>query len=94
MVFAGKTDRIDLEAFYPFLACLAESGHVRADMPTHPALAHAIYNSPNPGSHPAQFPDGSAANLILLGDPISLPHEMCRGSGGPLRRRTKCGGRW
>ncbi|KAJ6611396.1 hypothetical protein B0H10DRAFT_2165830 [Mycena sp. CBHHK59/15] len=86
-------DRIDLEAFYPFLACLAESGHVRADMPTHPALAHAIYNSPNPGSHPAQFPDGSAANLILLGDPISLPHEMMSWKWWPTAATDKVRGK-
>ncbi|KAJ7274191.1 hypothetical protein C8J57DRAFT_1595127 [Mycena rebaudengoi] len=71
----GKTDRIDIGSFYPFMACLAESAHQHSAKPTHPAVKHTIVNSPNPGSHPAEFPDGSAANLILLGDPISWPRE-------------------
>ncbi|KAJ7464823.1 hypothetical protein B0H11DRAFT_1734080 [Mycena galericulata] len=67
----GKTDRIDLETFYPFLACLADMSHMRQeDKPIHPAMTHSIVNSPNPGSHPARFPDGSAAKLVLLGEPI------------------------
>jgi hypothetical protein len=38
----------------------------------HPAVTHAIVNSPNPGCFTTRFPDGSAANLILLGDPIPI----------------------
>ncbi|KAJ7780742.1 hypothetical protein DFH07DRAFT_875555, partial [Mycena maculata] len=70
----GKTDRIDLEKFYPFLACMAEESH--RNKPLHPAMTHMIINSPNPGSHPMAFPDGSAANLVMLGDPIDVPIDI------------------
>ncbi|KAJ7078545.1 hypothetical protein B0H15DRAFT_924770 [Mycena belliarum] len=73
-VICGKTDRIDLERYYPFLACMADAFHFNMNKPLHPAMTHAIVNSPNPGSHPTGLPDGSAANLLLLGDPI-LPTE-------------------
>lgn len=58
--------------FYPLLACLVEACHLHADTPVHPAVTHKIVNSPNPGSHPSAFPDGSSANLVLLGGPSPL----------------------
>ncbi|KAJ6584016.1 hypothetical protein DFH09DRAFT_1144050 [Mycena vulgaris] len=69
---AGKTDRIELETYYPFLAYMAEAAHLSPSKPLHPAVSHAIVNSPNPGSAPAEFPDGSAAKLVMLGDPLDL----------------------
>ncbi|KAJ2914696.1 hypothetical protein MD484_g5694, partial [Candolleomyces efflorescens] len=41
--------------------------------PTHPALCHKIVNSPNPSQGSCTFPDGSKAQLILLGD--EMPPE-------------------
>nr|GAT49311.1 predicted protein [Mycena chlorophos] len=69
----GKTDRLDLDTFYPFLACLVESAHTLT--PTHPALLQSILNAPNPGTRATRFPDGSAANLVVLGDPLANPNE-------------------
>ncbi|KAF7299725.1 MYND-type domain-containing protein [Mycena chlorophos] len=69
----GKTDRLDLDAFYPFLACLVESAHTRT--PTHPGILQSILNAPNPGTRATRFPDGSAANLVVLGDPLTSPDE-------------------
>lgn len=64
----GKTDRIDLESFYPFLACLAEASRIHSKKPIHIAQTYTILNSP---TRPIKFPDGSVANLVLLGEPIS-----------------------
>ncbi|KAJ6581487.1 hypothetical protein B0H19DRAFT_1115429 [Mycena capillaripes] len=72
----GKTDRINLERFYPFLACLAQTLHVHNDKPPHPGLSHTILNAPNPGCHPVGFPDGSAAKLVVLGDPVQMPNDF------------------
>ncbi|KAJ7159159.1 hypothetical protein C8R43DRAFT_994937 [Mycena crocata] len=72
----GKTDRIELETYYPFLACMADAFHFNQDKPLHPAMTHVIVNSPNPYSRPTPFPDGSAANLVLWGDPINLATDM------------------
>ncbi|RDB14838.1 hypothetical protein Hypma_016372 [Hypsizygus marmoreus] len=66
----SKTDRIPLTAFYPFLACLAEACRFHPSKPHHPAQTHAILNSPNPGSQPARFPDGTEAVLVLLGESV------------------------
>ncbi|KAJ7643762.1 hypothetical protein FB45DRAFT_736580 [Roridomyces roridus] len=71
----GKTDRIPIEMFYPLLASFGEVLHTSQQKPTHPALRRTIINSPNPGSPATVFPDGSAANLVMLGDfinPIQL----------------------
>ncbi|RDB14623.1 hypothetical protein Hypma_016376 [Hypsizygus marmoreus] len=70
----GKTDRIDLTTFYPFLALLAESHRLHPDKPLHPALTHAILNSPNPTTLPTAFPDGTSAKLVILGEPV--PQEQ------------------
>lgn len=61
---------IDLDIFYPCLAVLAEMAHMSSIQPLHSAICHRIVNSPNPGSTPYPFPDGDAANLVLLGDPL------------------------
>lgn len=42
----------------------------------HPAMTHTIVNSPNPGSYPTGFPDGSAANLVVLGEQIDYPMDL------------------
>ncbi|TRM60645.1 hypothetical protein BD626DRAFT_504758 [Schizophyllum amplum] len=68
----GKTDRISLLSFYPHLALIADINRIHPDRPIHPALTHEILNSPNPPPRSTGFPDGSAAQLILLGDPIPL----------------------
>jgi hypothetical protein len=43
---------------------------MHSDKPIHFALRHRIINSPNPGSKANLLPDGSWANLVVLGDPI------------------------
>ncbi|KAJ7213892.1 hypothetical protein GGX14DRAFT_444414 [Mycena pura] len=72
----SKTDRIDLDRFYPFLACMADFAHLHPDKPLHPGAGHVILNAPNPGSRPVAFPDGSAANLVILGDPIDVQSSL------------------
>jgi hypothetical protein len=67
----GKSDLLDLGSFYPFIACLVEACRVNG-AGLHQGQTHVILNSPNPGSHPVAFFDGSAANLILLGSSISM----------------------
>ncbi|KAJ7643755.1 hypothetical protein FB45DRAFT_783332 [Roridomyces roridus] len=71
----GKTDRINIDTFYPLLAAFADIAHLRNEKPQHPAFSRSIINSPNPGSPVCGFPDGSGANLVMLGDPID-PSEM------------------
>ncbi|EDR13138.1 uncharacterized protein LACBIDRAFT_308645 [Laccaria bicolor S238N-H82] len=73
----GKTHRIDLNAFYPFLACLSELNHLHAQKPTHNALRHKIINSPNPDSDEIiDCPDGTTALLIHLGEEIPLSEGL------------------
>ncbi|TFK18023.1 hypothetical protein FA15DRAFT_649933 [Coprinopsis marcescibilis] len=68
----GKTDRICIQSFYPLLALLMEASRLHPERPRHPAQMHKIVNSPNPSnSCVCKFPDGTSANLILLGDPCS-----------------------
>ncbi|KAG6835926.1 hypothetical protein H0H93_013261 [Arthromyces matolae] len=64
----GKTDRIDLKQFYPFLACLAEVGRFSRHKPGNPAQNHVILNNPVPTTEVCSLPDGSSANLVLLGE--------------------------
>ncbi|KAF8799364.1 hypothetical protein BYT27DRAFT_7120907 [Phlegmacium glaucopus] len=71
-ITCGTTDRIDLQTFYPLLACIAHISHMHPDVP-HPALDHKIINSPNPGSGDiVKFPDGTCAKLVILGDKIDV----------------------
>ncbi|KAL1745804.1 hypothetical protein HDZ31DRAFT_35579, partial [Schizophyllum fasciatum] len=67
-----ETERISLTSFYPFLAVLAEVNRMHPNRPINPGLTHEILNSPNPGALPTAFPDGSSANLIMLGNRIPL----------------------
>jgi hypothetical protein len=64
----GKTDRVELSAFYPVLACLVDHSHNHRGKPNHAALRHKVLNAPNPNSHVVDFPDGSQAKLVVLGD--------------------------
>ena len=45
-------------------------GHTHPDKPLHRALTHDIVNAPNPRQLSSKLPDGSAAKVVLLGDPI------------------------
>ncbi|KAJ3502101.1 hypothetical protein NLJ89_g9040 [Agrocybe chaxingu] len=68
----GQTDRIDLTAYYPFIACTIMACHMHPDI-QHPALRHQIVNSPNPYSGDiVDFPNGVSAKLVLLGDQIAM----------------------
>ncbi|KAF5317527.1 hypothetical protein D9619_013193 [Psilocybe cf. subviscida] len=72
----GKTDRVQLQSFYPLLAVIAYSARLLL-VPNneHPALCHQIINNPDPiTGDVVDCPNGEAARLVLLGDPIS-PHE-------------------
>ncbi|CAL1708046.1 unnamed protein product [Somion occarium] len=64
----GKTDRIDLEHFYPFLAWMYAYSHMTATKPIHPALQHKIINDVNPYVTPTQLPDGWEAKLVMIDD--------------------------
>lgn len=64
----GKTDRIDLATFHPFLVCLAEISHMSQVTPVHSAFTRTIDDL---DSLPSDLPDGSAARLILLCDTMS-----------------------
>ncbi|KAF7314647.1 MYND-type domain-containing protein [Mycena kentingensis (nom. inval.)] len=72
----GKTDKLGLDKFYPFIACMAGAAHMHNAKPAHPALRRVIVNRPNPGTRPVGFPDGSAANLVILGEPLRDQSEM------------------
>ncbi|KAF7298781.1 MYND-type domain-containing protein [Mycena indigotica] len=74
----GKTDKLQLDVFYPFIAALADSAHVHNAKPQHPALRRVIINAPNPDTRPVGFPDGSAARLVMLGE--KLEHDSLIGS--------------
>lgn len=56
-----KTDRVDIESFWPFLAVLAAQFREDTNFDSHPALTHLIANSPNPYNeyHPILNPSGS-----------------------------------
>ncbi|KAF8895645.1 hypothetical protein BD779DRAFT_1738223 [Infundibulicybe gibba] len=75
----GSTDRISLTSFYPFLACMADSCHLHPENPVHPAVQHVIVNSPNPDIGATILPDGSAAKLIILGEPLAHPQVEVSG---------------
>ena len=65
----GATDRIDLQCYFPFLACVSHSCHMHPEISTHPALTHKILNSPNPNSGEiVKFPNGVEAKMVLLGE--------------------------
>ncbi|KDR82956.1 hypothetical protein GALMADRAFT_238657 [Galerina marginata CBS 339.88] len=71
-VYCGKTDRVDLQTYYPFLAVIASMCHLDPD-DLHPALTHKIVNTPHPnGGDIVDLPNGSSAKLVLLGEPIPL----------------------
>ena len=73
----GTTDRIDLLSFYPLLACIAQICHMHPDVP-HPGLDHKILNSANPMDI-VEFPNGTCAKLVLLGDKINFMNQSEEG---------------
>lgn len=69
---------MDLASFYPLLAVIMEVHRLHPLRPPHPALTQTILNAPNPGRNDVcNFPDGSSATLILLGDSVSLEDALC-----------------
>lgn len=69
----GKTDRLDLGQYYPFIACMAQANQLHPDIPPHPALTHQILNTPSPGGGElVDLPNGIGVKLVLLGDEITL----------------------
>ncbi|KAF9564127.1 hypothetical protein CPC08DRAFT_685507 [Agrocybe pediades] len=75
--WCGKTDRVAIERYYPFLACIAYVNHCHPDIPLHPALLHQIINDPGPNnsSEIVEFPNGNSAKLVLLGTEIPV-HQL------------------
>jgi hypothetical protein len=75
----GKTDRIDVSSFYPFIACLVDENHMTSSgslLPYHPALTHQIINNPAPNSNVCVLPNGTSSNIVMLGDSIPLDNLM------------------
>lgn len=76
LAFLELTDRIDLGAFYPFLAGLADCCHLVYQLkPTHQACLRRITNSPNPYTSATVLSKDEAAKLVVLGDYVK-PHEL------------------
>lgn len=44
---------------------------MHSETPIHPALTHKVLNAYDPDTRPIKFPDGSAAGVVLLGEPCS-----------------------
>ncbi|KAI0050361.1 hypothetical protein FA95DRAFT_1514086 [Auriscalpium vulgare] len=73
----GKTTRIDIALFYPFLACLVEISHYHPDTPLHPAHLHTIINLPIPViSDVTSLPSGRKAIVVKLGESIPFEEAM------------------
>ncbi|KAJ7069483.1 hypothetical protein C8F01DRAFT_1112894 [Mycena amicta] len=89
----GKNDKLGLDTFYPFIACLAHAAHLHNAKPPHPALQREIVNAPNPGSRPIGFPDGSAANLVILGEKLASPELMSSSTWWPQAATDKVRGK-
>ena len=69
-VVGGKTVRIDLRSFYPYLACLVDRNYMFPDKP-YPGLLYKILNDVNPGAGLSKLPDESTSKLLDLGDRIT-----------------------
>ncbi|KAI0074026.1 hypothetical protein K474DRAFT_1648638 [Panus rudis PR-1116 ss-1] len=76
----GKTDRISLESFYPFLAYMWSSAHQHRSKPMHPALLHQIVNDVNPSAPTTHLPDGWEAKLVMIDDtsPVRITGDNMR----------------
>nr|GAT49339.1 predicted protein [Mycena chlorophos] len=72
----GKTDKIQLDSFHAFIAALCDAAHAHNTKPPHPAVRRQIVNAPNPGSRPVGFPDGTGANLVILGEKLGGDHLL------------------
>lgn len=78
----GKTDRIDLESYYLFLAFLAEVFNLKK-LP-HFAIKSPVMNDVNPTtSQPIKLPDGWEAKLVVVDDTKSWKDPNDPDSGHP-----------
>ncbi|KAG9008728.1 hypothetical protein FRB93_006274 [Tulasnella sp. JGI-2019a] len=74
-----KTQRIEIERIYPFLAAHVNRMRISDKSPNikHPALNNCIINSPNPGlpgtCGPIPGSKGEEATIVRLGPPIDTP---------------------
>jgi hypothetical protein len=72
----GKTDRIDLGAYYPLLAFIAEK--CRMNVQTHPpdgahfAINRQILNDPTPDAPTTVLPGGYEARPVILGGEVPI----------------------
>ncbi|KAG6848777.1 hypothetical protein H0H93_014130 [Arthromyces matolae] len=66
----GLTDRISLQKFYPFLACLAECARNNPVKPDHRALRHEVTTGPDRNAPGIRLPNGVSANILILGKRI------------------------
>lgn len=71
LAFTEKTDRIDLDSFYPVFACIAEDVRMRVREP-HIALRHKIINAPNPKTPAEVLRNGQYARVVQLGEPVNM----------------------
>ncbi|KAF7792603.1 hypothetical protein EIP86_003699 [Pleurotus ostreatoroseus] len=67
----GKTDRIELDSFYPFLAFMANYCHIHPDVPPHFALQYPIVNDVSLDDTCIQFSDGRRAKRVIVDDTVS-----------------------
>lgn len=66
LLFSGKTDRIELRSFYPFLALIIEQFHNSVALEGHPALNRTIVGSPKR----IRQADGTYCTVLSLGKPV------------------------
>jgi len=64
----GKTDRIELRAFYPFLGLIVEQFHNSVALEGHPALSHTIVS----GLKRIRQANGTPCTVVSLGDSVSF----------------------
>ena len=64
----GKTDRIELRSFYPFLGLIVEQFHNSVALEGHPALSHTIVGA----LKRIRQANGTPCTVISLGDPVSF----------------------
>ncbi|CAL1708042.1 unnamed protein product [Somion occarium] len=64
----GKTERIDLEQFYPALAWMYSLGRLPGGRPMQVALQHKIINDPNANTPPTRLQDGIEAKVVEIDD--------------------------
>ncbi|KAH9480753.1 hypothetical protein JR316_0007353 [Psilocybe cubensis] len=73
----SKTDRVDIESYWPFLAVLVAQFKEDTNFNSHPALTHPIINSPNPFHpyHPILNPSGTVSTENIPSASSGVPTD-------------------